>query len=206
MMPRDKQLCIPLNRGPAPRITTPADVLFANGGRRLAENVLPDFIDLDVVNVNVTDQLGFHRGALLAHQNEQVGNRADMRIGHAGDAPNRHPLQQEGDNLFGSVQPNPHPGKQIRAFGPARPAILTAPTLGAGFGCPVRAAVLMLTYEGYHGAGFPSWELCAMIQLLDRNRAKAQFRSPQFGPPRLDWGFLYYINCSKHIPTLNGIA
>jgi hypothetical protein len=93
-MPRDQQFRAPLNGRPAPRVAHAADDLFLDGGRGFAVNVLPNFVDLNVVNLDAPDALGFHLGALLADENQQIQDRANMGIGHAGDAADGHALAQ----------------------------------------------------------------------------------------------------------------
>jgi hypothetical protein len=101
-----------------------------------------------------------------------------MRVCDAGDGANAHPLAEQVDNLGRALQSDPHSAENVGRFRPGLAAFLAAEALGAGSGFSVRAAVLVLTDNGYHG-DFPWMGVEAIIQLTRENWASARFSSPR---------------------------
>ena len=179
-----------LIHGPeAPRIAAAPDVLHLLGRGFLAEHVLLDFIDLDLIDVNAPDVLGHVGLAALADVGQQGQNRILVGPGHPHGPADAHPLAQQLDNLGGLVEPDPHAGQGAGAFGPAFSAVLAAVAGGSGLGGSVCTAVLVLANSGNHGDCFPSLGAFAYDSVTSWNRAKARFSGP-LKPCKASAGFL----------------
>src|SRR4051812_20950093 len=82
-VPANEKLCRALNRGERVAVAATTNILFADRGRALAKNILPDFVHLDVINVDALNVLLHILIALRANVGHQVEDRA---LGDASDS------------------------------------------------------------------------------------------------------------------------
>ena len=106
--PRDQQLRVTFDGREAVGIAAAADVVLTLRRGGLAEDVAPDFVHLNVVDLHAFDLLRHEHFAALANHHQQVGNRLQVGIGETGNGTEAHSLAQHFDNLSGAVDADLH--------------------------------------------------------------------------------------------------
>ena len=112
-----------------------------------------------------------------------------VRVRRAGGARYAHALAEQRDNRDGAIHADSHAAQLVGRFRPALAARLATEALGAGRGLAVRAAVLMLANDGYHGEGFPGWELSAYDSVLRLESGESSVSIAPTWPCKAEPGF-----------------
>jgi hypothetical protein len=110
---RDQELCMAFDGREAVGIAATADIVLTGGSGLLAEDVAPDFVNLNVIDGDALDLFGHERFAALANQQQQVGDGRLAGVRDALDGADRHTLAQHFDDLGRTVEANTQPAQDF---------------------------------------------------------------------------------------------
>ena len=155
-VPSHHEFRIPLHGRKAPRVARVFGVALLLPGLFLAEHRCPDFVRLNIVDVDLADFVLQEPLAAFADENEQVQDRLQVGIRQASRGPNARPFHQMVNHLDSPINADPHSAQQKRIVSKGSAAVPAAKALFA-VDLPVFPSSFVVTYSSDHRESSQGW-------------------------------------------------